>query len=82
MDGERVRVEAFSRRGKVRIDLNSVTRRWNRKTMLAYTLSSVGERTGQAQYEWLGNGQIELPVGTEWNSKSLYDILCDGHRSY
>lgn len=82
MDGERVRVEAFSRRGKVRIDLNSVTRRWNRKTMLAYTLSSVGERTGQAQYEWLGNGQIELPVGTEWNSESLYDILCDGHRSY
>ncbi|GIV15485.1 MAG: hypothetical protein KatS3mg022_0920 [Armatimonadota bacterium] len=78
MDGGCVRVEAFSKRGTVRIDLSSATKQWDRKSMLVYSLSSSGERRGQAQYEWLGNGRIELRVGTGWSSKSFYDILWGG----
>ncbi|GBC97042.1 hypothetical protein HRbin16_02858 [bacterium HR16] len=79
IDSEQVRVEAFAKRSRVRIDLRSVVKGWDRRTMLVYYLSSLGERTGQSQYEWIDDGQIQLRVGTDWNSKSLYDILWGGH---
>lgn len=80
MDNEHVRVEAFARRSRVRFNLRQVVKGWDRRTLLVYSVSpQEGERGAQAPHDWLDDGQMELIVGTDWRSKSFYDILWGRH---
>jgi len=69
---DQVQVEAFARRGRVRIDLSEVVKRWDKRTTLVYP---EWQRAGWRNYEWVGDGQMELLVDTSWHSLSRYDIL-------
>jgi len=80
MDSERVRVEAFSRSGRVRVDLRQVAKRWDQRTMLVYiVLPPEGKRWLPTVPQWRSDGVLELGVGTKWESKSWYDILWGRH---
>jgi hypothetical protein len=80
MDNERVRVEAFSRSGRVRVDLRQVAKRWDQRTMLVYiVLPPEGKRWLPTVPQWRSDGVLELGVGTKWESKSWFDILWGRH---
>lgn len=80
MNNEHVRLEAFSKRNRVRFGLHQVVKRWERRTMLVYGVSpQEGTRETQVPHDWLGDGVMELPVGTDWRSKRFYDILWGSH---
>ncbi|MCS6829113.1 MAG: glycoside hydrolase [bacterium] len=80
MDNEHVRVEAFSKRNRVRFNLRDVVKQWDRRTLLVYSVSPQdGRRETQTPYGWQGDGQIELAAGTDWRNKRFYDVLWGKH---
>ncbi|MCS7310392.1 MAG: glycoside hydrolase [Armatimonadetes bacterium] len=70
-----LRVEAFSRSGKVRLPLREIARGWDGRSLLVYAVSPEGERRVLLNYTRSGDGALELTVGTSWQSKQWIDVV-------
>lgn len=71
----RVRVEAWARRGVVRLNLRELAGGWEPRTLRVYGVSWQGERGVLLPHRWLSGEVLELRVGASWNERSLLDIL-------
>ncbi|MGQ9488126.1 MAG: glycoside hydrolase [Armatimonadota bacterium] len=78
VDGEFLRLEAYAKGGRVRIDLRQVTGQWDKRRTLVYA-SQVQGRDASVPFTWTANGLLELSVGTDWEHRSSFDILCGKH---
>lgn len=78
VDSELLRLEAYAKSGRVRIDLRQVTGQWDRRHTLVYA-SGIPGRGAPVSFGWTANGLLELSVGTSWESRSSFDILCGKH---
>lgn len=75
VDDAFLRLEAYAKSGRIRVDPRQVAGQWDRHRTLVCTSQTQG-RAAAVRVQWTASGLLELSVGTDWEHRSSFDLLC------